>query len=259
MLNIRNLFRREARVEYVRARWTPPIPVLNVAPSDAARAAFGLFTAETGFRLDDLIQMRLKRLEAINPHTAIAAMNCAYRALDDDDSDVPATFELIFDELNDWMQEGRGAAAVRPLVFLAACMWRAGELDKAASAGGWALYAIREGKVTDPQMKRLAQGFHALGMFYWGIDLTAELLEAARLGEACDNMLDAQFSVNVFQALAKLEDMRGHQAKAKQLSNYAEALKRASKAQEMPAPVWQVRTAPGGPYGVDAVEPPTVH
>jgi len=259
MLNIRNLFRREARLDYARPQWTPPFPVLNIAPSDVAQAAFGLFTANTGYSLDDFIQMRLKRLQAINPHTAIAAMNCRYRTRDDDDSDIPATFQLIFDELNDWMQDGRDAEAVRPLVFLAACMWRAGELDKAASAGGWALDAVREGRVSDPQMNRLAQGFHALGMFYWGIDLMAELLEAQELGSDCDDLLGAQFSVNVLQALAQLEIMRGDLVQAQRFSYRATFLASTSSLPRLPEPAWQVKTAPGGPYGVDSVEPPMVH
>lgn len=276
MLNIRDLFLRKDAIDgrpitslrgpsiFRRRDESPPSlvrpplpnPHLAVYPTPEARAAFSLFEDQTDSRLNGYIQMRLERMlrQRDCPQSAIIQMNSRYAY--NGEADIEHMWRLVSEELDDWVTfDGNRRKTARPYTFLAASMWRLGDWDKVATAGSNAYLAIKICGIEDEELWRLAQGFYGLGMFYYGIDLTPQLKEAAQLGDLYDALLGGQFSVQILRALSRLEQLRGDHAKSKHYRDRADAMMQTSPAKKLPAPIWQMKVPPGGPYPVDPAEP----
>ena len=61
--------------------------------------------------------------------------------------------------------------------------------------------------------------------------------------------------VQILQALSRLEQLRGEHEKSKRYRDRAKAMMQTSPAKKLPAPIWQVKVPPGGPYPVNPAEP----
>jgi hypothetical protein len=253
MLSVRNLFSRDRDFEpalaeaNIRTHTPDASPKCRLRSSPAARRGLALVTAISGLDLDDFIELRFERFCRVHGDSLGAHQFHAKYCPPNVWNTRPSIEALIYDEMCDWLRDDvprDKEQAAKALGMLAACRWKARNIDPALSAADKALFAYRLANREYGDLFLMCRGIMGIGYMYWGLDATDLLTQAATIEDRLDAMLESQFSTFILDGLAICHKRLGRRKQASELARFADQHRLESDHIAAFTPSWGVRTPP---------------